>query len=40
MIAVATDEAGRPGYAVIEPISGFTKAAITEWAEGRLQSYN
>ena len=38
VIAVATDAADRPGYAVIEPISGFTKAAITEWAERRLQT--
>ena len=37
VIAVATDAVDRPGYAVIEPISGFTKAAITEWAERRLQ---
>ena len=37
VIAVATDESDRPGYAVIEPVSGFTKAAITEWASRRLQ---
>jgi len=37
VIAVATDERDRPGYAVIEPVDGFTKAAITEWAERRLQ---
>lgn len=37
VIAVATDESGRPGYAVIEPLSGFTKAAITQWAKQRLQ---
>ncbi len=37
VIAVATDEKGRPGYAVIEPVTGFTKNAITEWAKRRLQ---
>jgi len=37
VIAVATNEAGRPGYAVIEPLPGFTKVAITEWAKRRLQ---
>ena len=37
VIAVATDEKDRPGYAVIEPVAGFTKAAITEWAKQRLQ---
>lgn len=36
VIAVSSDEAGRPGTAVIEPVSGFTTAAITEWAERRL----
>lgn len=38
MSAVATDESVRPGEAVIKPNSNFTKAAITEWAERRLQS--
>lgn len=33
MIAVSTDELGRPGIAVIEPVSGFTRAAIAEWAK-------
>ncbi len=37
VVAVATDESDRPGYAVIEPVAGFTKAAITEWAKQRLQ---
>jgi hypothetical protein len=37
VLAVATDEADRPGYAVIEPVAGFTKAAITDWASRRLQ---
>ena len=37
VVAVATDEKDRPGYAVIEPVKGFTKAAIIEWAERRLQ---
>lgn len=38
VIAVATDKSGRPGYAVIEPLSGFTKDAITQWAKQRLQA--
>lgn len=37
MIAVATDEKDRPGYAVIEPVAGFTTNAITEWVQRRLQ---
>jgi len=37
VIAVATHEKGRPGYAVMEPVAGFTKNAITEWAKRRLQ---
>jgi hypothetical protein len=37
VIAVATDEPDRPGYAVIEPVDGLTKVAITEWAMRRLQ---
>ena len=37
VIAVATDEGDRPGYAVIEPVDGFTQDAITQWAERRLQ---
>jgi ribosomal protein L37AE/L43A len=36
VIAVATDERGRPGTAVIEPVSGFSKKAIAEWAQRRL----
>lgn len=38
VIAVATNEKDRPGFAVIEPVAGFTKNAITEWAQRRLQS--
>lgn len=37
VIGVSTDEAGHPQHAVIEPVSGFTKAALTEWASRRLQ---
>lgn len=37
VIAVATNEKGHPDYAVIEPVPGFTKIAITEWAKRRLQ---
>ena len=36
VIAVATDDAGHPGCAVIEPVTGFTTAALTEWARRRL----
>lgn len=38
VIAVETDEAGHPGCAVIEPVTGFTTAALTEWAQRRLQA--
>ncbi len=37
VIGVSTNEAGHPQYAVIEPVSGSTKAALTEWASRRLQ---
>ena len=37
VIAVATDERARPGYAVIEPVAGFTSNAITDWAQRHLQ---
>lgn len=36
VVAVATNAQGRPGAAVIDPVSGFTKAALTEWAKHRL----
>ncbi len=36
VIAVSTNELGRPGMAVIEPVSGFTTAALTNWARRRL----
>lgn len=36
VIAVSTNDAGRPGTAVIEPVSGFTTAALTDWAQRRL----
>ena len=35
-IAVETDDAGRPGCAVIEPVAAFTLHALTEWAQRRL----
>jgi hypothetical protein len=31
VIGVSTTEAGHPQYAVIDPVLGFTKAALTEW---------
>ena len=37
VIAVATNNENRPSYAVIEPIAGFTKVAMDEWAKRRLQ---
>lgn len=36
VIAVETDAHGHPGCAVIEPVAGFTSAAIGEWARRRL----
>ncbi len=36
-IAVSTDESGRPRHAVIDPVSGFTKAALAQWTQCRLQ---
>lgn len=36
MIAVETDAEGHPGCAVIEPVAGFTTAALTDWATRRL----
>jgi hypothetical protein len=33
---VETDDAGRPGCAVIEPVAAFTLHALTEWAQRRL----
>ncbi|HYW76780.1 MAG TPA: IS1595 family transposase [Gammaproteobacteria bacterium] len=36
VIAVSTDEAGRPGTAVNESVNGFTTAALTDWAHRRL----
>lgn len=37
VIAVSTNEAGRPHHAAIDPVPGFTKVALTEWAMHRLQ---
>lgn len=34
--AVATNEKGRPTLAVLEPVSGFTSAAMTDWYARRL----
>ena len=36
VVAVATDEDGHPGMAVFEPVSGFTKDAMTDWFTRRL----
>ena len=36
LIAVATDEAGHPRQAVIEPVPAFTRAALADWAARRL----
>lgn len=36
VVAVATDDAGHPGYAVFEPVPAFTKAALKAWALRRL----
>lgn len=36
VVAVATNAEGHPGFAVIEPVSGFTKAALDEWFARRL----
>lgn len=37
VVAVATDAKGHPGMAVIEPVSGFTTAALTDWFRARLE---
>lgn len=37
VIAVATTEAGRPRQVVIDPVPGFTKAALKAWGDQRLQ---
>jgi len=36
LIAVATDEAGHPRQAVIEPVPAFSKTALADWAIRRL----
>src|SRR3546814_13097820 len=36
VVAVATDYAGHPGYAVFEPVPAFTKDALKAWAMRRL----
>jgi len=36
VIAVSTNDAGRLGTAVIEPVRGFTTAALSDWAQRRL----
>ncbi len=36
VIAVATDAAGRPQQAVIEPVPAFSRAALADWAARRL----
>lgn len=35
-MAVATDDAGRPQQAVIEPVPAFSRAALADWAARRL----
>lgn len=37
VIGVSTNEAGHPRHAVMEPVPGFTKAALAEWAGRRLE---
>lgn len=37
VVAVSTNAQGHPGLAVIEPVSGVTKAALDEWFARRLQ---
>lgn len=37
VVAVATDSHGHPGMAVIEPVSGFTTAALHDWFQRRLE---
>lgn len=37
VIAVSTDERGRPRHAVIDPVAGFTKTALADWAAQRLE---
>lgn len=36
VIGVSTDEAGHPQHAVIDPVPGFTKTALADWAKRRL----
>lgn len=37
VIGVSVTDAGHPQYAVIDPLPGFTKAALTQWAGERLE---
>lgn len=37
VIGVSTSDAGHPRYAVITPVSGFTKTALSEWGQRHLQ---
>lgn len=37
MIAVETTEDGRPRHAVIDPVPGFTKVALSAWIAQRLR---
>ncbi|MCT8280368.1 IS1595 family transposase, partial [Xanthomonas translucens] len=37
VIAVETTQDGRPRQAVIDPVPGFTKAALADWIERRLR---
>ena len=36
VIGVSTNDAGHPHHAAIDPVSGFTKAALADWAHRRL----
>ena len=36
VIAVSTTQDNRPRYVVIDPVPGFTKKALSEWAQRRL----
>jgi hypothetical protein len=38
VVAVTTDKNGHPGMAVFEPVSGFTKEAMTDWFRRRLDA--
>ncbi len=37
VIAVSTNDAGRPRYVVIDPVSGFTRTALAQWIRRRCR---